>query len=439
MTMTWTKLRQGATRTAACVLLLLATTAVAGCGLLDVTDPTKLDERDVSNATGADLMRRDAIRLLYTATPTGALASGLLADEFFYTEPLQVDLLLDLREADEWLGDPTTSVPKQSYESWQAVRPGATLALRRLEANAPEPPRSAHMGQMFAVRGYATLRLGEDFCPGFPLHELDGYTPVYGPPLTTEQVFERALADLDSAVVLAADSARILNFARVARGRTLLGLGRFAEAADAVRSVSTDFVANGEYDEFLGPLNWLYLEFSGYSVADRDGGNGLDFVSASDPRVQTTEYDTAPDGVTGLFLADKYSGFDAPIVLASGVEARLIEAEAALQAGDGAWLTIINDLRATQIAPPLPALSDPGTPEARVDLLFRERAFWLFGTGQRLADLRRLIRQYGRAPEVEFPTGTHVIGLPYGTATSIPFPAVLETPFSPEVTGCTGP
>jgi hypothetical protein len=181
------------------------------------------------------------------------------------------------------------------------------------------------------------------------------------------------------------------------------------------------------------------LEFSGYSVADRDGGNGLDFVSASDPRVQTTEYDTAPDGVTGLFLADKYSGFDAPIVLASGVEARLIEAEAALQAGDGAWLTIINDLRATQIAPPLPALSDPGTPEARVDLLFRERAFWLFGTGQRLADLRRLIRQYGRAPEVEFPTGTHVIGLPYGTATSIPFPAVLETPFSPEVTGCTGP
>jgi len=44
----------------------------------------------------------------------------------------------------------------------------------------------------------------------------------------------------------------------------------------------------------------------------------------------------------------------------------------------------------------LAALTDPGTAEARVDLLFRERAFWFFLTGHRQGDLRRLIRQYGR-------------------------------------------
>ena len=44
----------------------------------------------------------------------------------------------------------------------------------------------------------------------------------------------------------------------------------------------------------------------------------------------------------------------------------------------------------------LAALADPGTPAAREDLMFRERAFWLFGTGHRLGDMRRMIRQYGR-------------------------------------------
>ena len=31
-----------------------------------------------------------------------------------------------------------------------------------------------------------------------------------------------------------------------------------------------------------------------------------------------------------------------------------------------------------------------------MDLLFSERAFWMFATGHRLGDMRRLIRQYGR-------------------------------------------
>src|SRR5690606_40849192 len=40
--------------------------------------------------------------------------------------------------------------------------------------------------------------------------------------------------------------------------------------------------------------------------------------------------------------------------------------------------------------PGLPPLEDPGTDEARVDLLFQERAYWLFLTGRRHADMRRL-------------------------------------------------
>jgi len=62
----------------------------------------------------------------------------------------------------------------------------------------------------------------------------------------------------------------------------------------------------------------------------------------------------------------------------------------------------------------LAPLADPGTQAAREDLMFRERAFWLFGTGHRLGDLRRMIRQYGRGAETVFPTGTWHKGGPIG-------------------------
>jgi hypothetical protein len=93
-------------------------------------------------------------------------------------------------------------------------------------------------------------------------------------------------------------------------------------------------------------------------------------------------------------------------VLASGVEARLIEAEATLRAGDGPGaLAILNTLRATM--PGLAPLPYEASDAARLDQLFRERAFWLFATGHRHGDMRRLVRQYGRPIESVFPTGQY--------------------------------
>jgi hypothetical protein len=51
-------------------------------------------------------------------------------------------------------------------------------------------------------------------------------------------------------------------------------------------------------------------------------------------------------------------------------------------------------------APPTAATND-----AAIDLYFRQKAFWTFSRGQRLGDLRRLIRQYGRTQDKVFPTG----------------------------------
>jgi hypothetical protein len=84
----------------------------------------------------------------------------------------------------------------------------------------------------------------------------------------------------------------------------------------------------------------------------------------------------------------------------------------------------------------LTPLTDPGTATARVDLMFRERAFWMYLTGHRLGDLRRLVRQYGRAKESVYPTGAyHKQALIRGTQATfvIPQPEENNANFDPSV------
>jgi hypothetical protein len=172
--------------------------------------------------------------------------------------------------------------------------------------------------------------------------------------------------------------------------------------------------------------NLMYLfnfESDQYSVSDREGVNGLDFGTAGDPRVPTEFVGVSNfDGETPMYRYLKFGSRASPVETASGIEARMIEAEAQLDAGDfGGWLITLNDARATLTMTPL---SDPGTDDARVDLMFRERAFWLFNTGHRLGDLRRLVRQYGRDPLTVYPVGPyHKDNLTIGTDLAIVIPA----------------
>jgi hypothetical protein len=436
-------------RAAACIIALLMPLAGVGCSMLDVSDPTAIEEKDYANATGANMLRREALTRLYDAMSDAAFQSGMLADEFFFDprlSDLQVGLIsanhaIDLRDASLL----NRSQPSRGgYQKRNDARLSASFAMESIRKYAPQSVSRPHIGQMFLVRGYTVLGLAEHFCAGLPLDEVVNYRPVYGAPLSTDELFERAHLDLDSAVVYAADSSRIADAARVSRARALLGLGKFAEAAASAAPVPTDYVWRTEFtsNPFLANtlLNFGYLNslYWNQGVADREGGNGLDFVSANDPRLETRFLRMTNDGMVEIRAMEKYPDNFSQIVLASGVEARLIEAEAQLNgAAPGDWLASLNDLRQTAITPAMPPLTDPGTQDARVDLLFRERAFWLFGTGHRLGDLRRLVRHYGRDPESVFPSGPHRLGDNYGTATSLAFPWVEAAVQNPAITGCT--
>jgi hypothetical protein len=195
-------------------------------------------------------------------------------------------------------------------------------------------------------------------------------------------------------------------------------------------------------------------------MTDREGANGLPYLSSQDLRVVAVLLGNNLYGVAHNVPA-KYSTIgDSPIVLADGVEARLIEAEVRLHAGDANWLAVLNALRTdgtydTQPNQSDPAatdtmwhagsggvaglepLNDPGTSDARIDLVFQERGYWLFLTGHRQGDLRRLVREYGRISTQVYPNGAYAgLNGRYGSDVTAPIPAA-ERLFNPKFTGCT--
>jgi hypothetical protein len=398
---------------------LLAATLVAGIAcssLTDVETPDVVQPEQLENPAGAEALTNGALSSIYIPYMLWVYNTGVFTDEFMF--PTAFTALADL--------DFRTQAQTFTEYGPIGVHQARTQAQRAIEVRrrvAPTP--TSKIGQLFAVKGIAELMLGETSCNGTPLTEVVDLQPVYGGPITSDSMLRRAVADFDSALVYAADSARVANYVKIFRGRALVDLGRFADAAAAVAGVPTTYAFNAEATTAVANqqnIIWERNNLKTITVSDREGRNGLDFVSANDPRVPTQSQGLGADLVTPSYMLTKYDGMSSPVPMATGIEARLIEAEAALQAnhddtsptGSG-WLGILNSLRATAISPALPPLADPGSFDARVDLLFRERAFWMFATGHRMGDLRRLMRQYGRAESSTWPTGPYKAGVNYGT------------------------
>jgi starch-binding outer membrane protein, SusD/RagB family len=414
------------------VVSVLGVAGMMGCNALDVNDPTKFRVQYVTNEFGATAAVNAAHVTYMQGLQDAVMESGRLTDEFFSSSDNNG------RVTNQFAGHGV-------FNGWQRAYSQMTTELPLVQQYSPPSQHGTQVGEMFALRGFVLVNLGEQMCSGFPVIqlEIDGevIVPRYdSDPQTADSAFERALADFDSALAnTGSDSTRVRQLAQIGRGRALLGLGRFTEAQAAVAGVETAYLMT------LAAQYGLYLPFSNdyggeTTISDREGINGLDFVSAHDPRLEVGQ-SVRWNGDT-LWTPAKYmNGFFEPIVVASGIEARLIEAEGQLAAAPAgsAWLNTLNALRATVA---LPDTTDPGTPEGRVNLLFRERAFWLFGTAHRLGDVRRLVAKYGRNAESVFPTGELRYGdyqTTYGSWTSLQFDGVGEHVFYPKITGCSDP
>ena len=439
--------------------------AVVGCDrvkteLLAPQNPGLVDPSAVGTPTAALALRVGAIGR-YKQVQSGESIwqyGGTLADEF-----KNADFSSDRINADQRLTDAAVSWNYNGVTQARGFVRDAIKAMKQFN-----PDSSALIGELYMELAFFEMTMADNYCNGIPLGHTEDGVFVNGAPITIAQVYDSASAHLDTAMAFSskatdAGSVYINRAARVWKARVLIDKDKAnaANAATIVASVPTTFVYDMTFSSVSGSNGMWSLNNSTARIGVADsfdiiGGqpsvikNALPFVSSKDPRVPVANGDSLSpkvppeDGVTRPFyLSQLYKGQFDPLVLASGVDARLYEAEAKLQANDIAgMMTILNALRTATPRPvigltTIPAMATLPTPANQTDatsLLFREKAFWTFGRGQRLPDLRRLVRQYGRTDDQVFPTGNYFKGGKYGTDENFPVPSSEQV--NPLFTGC---
>lgn len=395
---------------------------------LDVTTPDVVQPSSTQGAAALPTLLAGTVgdfAVAYSGYGSGnagegiVLNSGLFADEFITADYFNTHVEIDGRNL-----TPPNSSNEGVLRNLMRARTSAE-ATAAAYAGAGQG-NNAGRARALSLAGYVYTLVAETYCSGVPFSSIDANgVKIFGLPLRTSEMLAAAVAKFDSAGAVAATSGNNQQryLAQIGKARALLAGGQVAAAAAAVTGVPRDFNFSTEQgsvdDRTKSGIHQLTFIDTRYTVADREGGKGLAFVSAGDERVQTEALGTSAfDGTTDLFAPLKYSSYSAPTPIATGIEAQLIRAEAALRAGNYLQaLALLNALRA-----PGDELVPQATPRAQEDQLFRERAFWLFGTAHRLGDLRRLVTQYGRAATSVYPAGVFAKGDVYGSHVALLVP-----------------
>ncbi|MES2523520.1 MAG: hypothetical protein V4617_12525 [Gemmatimonadota bacterium] len=440
---------------------LLLLPLLASCSfdkLVRATDPDIIGIESVNSPSSANALRLGTLGRFNSATTGGEsmfLYGGLFGDEF-----TTGDTFIQRIETDQRSLSPENANITGAYRGLHVPRIGAIQTREALTTFSPLAP-AWNFSEMFFVEAYMLNLLAEHFCNGQPISYIVAGAEQYGEPLANEAIFTLALAKVDSGLTrlgatTGANETRVRSSLQILRARILLNQGNFAAVAATVAAVPTTFVWSQEHSlTSRTPGVWsLVNNQRRYIVSNNEGPLGLDF-GGTDPRVPTCTagqaactaagiattanrpFDNATVAVPDMRYQLVWATDASSVALVSGLQARLFEAEALNRTGNFAGaLTILNALRA---APPgygrtiaaMPALADPGTEAGRRNLIFREKAFWLFGLGHRYGDMRRMMRQYGMTANEVFPNGTWQINRAPGYSTDVVFRTPTAETFNP--------
>jgi starch-binding outer membrane protein, SusD/RagB family len=444
---------------------LLAASFLAGCQLdsvVQATDPDIIDPSFVQSSTGADGVRVGTLGR-FNANTTGGesmfLYGGLMADEF-----TTGDTFTQRIETDQRSLTPENGNVQTAYRGIHLVRIGSQQA-RELLRRYPLPAGQLEwrLAEMYFTEAYMINMLAEHFCNGQPLSSIEGFVEQPSARIPTDSLYLIAQAKIDSGTTLigtlaTANDVRVRSALQILRARIALNQGNFALASTAAAAVPTTYAWEQEHNlNVRTPGVWsLVNNQRRYIVSNNEGPLAMGFANATqDPRVPTCQpgtggFNAAACGTTFSTTRPFDSGNTAVpnmryqliwdtdarnVALVSGLQARLYEAEAQNRQGNFATpttgaLAILNSLRATPPTYVLPGrtvtgltpLADPATADARRDLVFREKGFWLFGTGHRFGDLRRMQRQYSMTQTQVWPNGVWQINRVPGYGTDVTFP-----------------
>lgn len=451
----------------------LSAVTLAACStdsILKADDPDVIPVSETQNANGAESLRigawdlyRDAMTLADAGGEGIFLASGLLADEW-----KSANTFTQTDEMDQRLTREDNGTAVDTYRNLHRARVATIQAIRALQKY--DPAKTANLAQMYFAKGHIELQLAEAYCSGVSLGDASEATSPdnikFGPQLPTAQLYQTAITTLDSAIAFGtaatagAAGGNVAQAARIFKARAYLAASKDAaertakshldSALAAVNGIPTTFQYIWTFQPASGTNGiWgMNINQGRYSLGDTLGVrfgdlNSMPFASRGDPRVPggyvrsngtltnsgTGAVLTGFDAGTPWSVQEIWKARDSSLAIAKGLDARLIEAEVQHAQGDflGAFNTI-NALRAavvnasTGAAAPLGGLTPALTERDRWLQIFNEKAFFQFGRGYRLGDLRRMIRYYDFAENEVFPTGEYFKGGDYGTAVNFPIP-----------------
>ena len=378
--------------------------------LLEVENPGRVSETDLSNPALAQTLVNSALGQFECAYTNYVATAGIMANEY-----VNASSWLDINGWG-WRGIElktiTGSCPTNraatglgAYTPLQQARYLNENAAMRIEAfaEAEVQNRDEKLGLLSAFAGYSYVLLGEGYCE----MAID-----QGPLMTPHEVLAVAETKFSAAIGYAEaagrDDLRLLAVA--GRARTRLDLGNLDGAASDADQIPEGYVWNAEYstsDSRRENRVYNLNRRNNFLSVETTKNTNLMAGGAPDPRISMTDAGIkGNDGVTDHFYQNKYMTADAPIPMASWREAQLIIAEAR----PAETIEAINRLRASQGIPAVTS-EEAADPMA---LVIEERRRQLFSEGHRLNDMLR--------HNIPFPTGENHKGQPWGTMTCMPLP-----------------
>lgn len=395
----------------------LAVVMVAGCdGVLDVDDPTIVTPDQLTGPQAVPTVLNGLVRDFQEAYDDHVRYTSMFTDEMILAGTFQGRVEVDERR----VRSENQQITGELYEPFQRARQSAEEAIASFEASLDDPEFESVLPTLRVgvargnlIAGYLHLMMAEIYCAVV--------VDPAGPALSSDEAVQEALVFLETAEARASEFGlpEIASAARVGQARAHLWLGNLTQAADLADAVSSDFVRVVEYssnspgqNNELAQFTWGFIQQIRWSVGDgTTAERDNELYDYLDEWVAQGLVDPDPgpgfsaqNAVIPVVLQQIYDSQESNMVLASGWEARMIEAEVELRTGDPeAAEDDVNDLLTdpTQAFNPMLAVN-PGlalgafqpvdfTGDLSNDLpqLARARAAGLWLTGQRQATSRR--------------------------------------------------
>lgn len=329
-------------------VVLAASLLACDTGLLDVDDPTVLTPDELGGPNAVPTRVNGMIRGFQEAHDSYLRYSVYLTDEMIASGTITDRTDVDFRDVEA----NNVTLTNELYEELQTARVVSDQLIGAFAESLGDPEFSEVQGELETgialgnlYGGYLRVFFGELYCRAVVRGTGEG------PPFTSEETLQEAIGFFDAAI----DAAETYGFsdiataAHVGKARALLGLGDYTEAATEVASVPTDFVYFTEYssntfaqsNELMqwtwgqgGPnIRWTIGDGTA-AERDRERFRYFDEWAAQGLIDSVAPGLSADNAALPVNLQLLYSELSADIVLASGWEARMIQAEEELRLGD---------------------------------------------------------------------------------------------------------